>query len=156
MIRGARGDDGTADFDRLTAAVLDALHSLGGVSARPLGRLRGLFHLASGDVPFGVVCRGHVFFKTGPDTVTRYIARSMRPLRLDSARQPLRGYWRVPPEVLDDPRELSAWATRAVDAARQFGRRRPAKLKRPRRVDAQTRRPLTPGVTASSTGRANQ
>jgi hypothetical protein len=56
----------------------------------------------------------------------------MRALRLAGRAQPLRGYWRVPPEVLEDPGLLASWATRAVDAARLFGRRRPAKLKRKR------------------------
>ena len=118
---------------RLTAALLEALAPVGDISARRLGGLRGLFHPAAGDAPFGIVSRGEVFFKAGPDAVTKYIARGMRPLRLPGERQPLSGYWQVPPDVLDSADGVVLWAARAVDAARQFGRRRPAKLKRRRR-----------------------
>ena len=120
----------------LTAALLEALAPVGEVSARRLGGLRGLFHPAAGDTPFGIVSRGEVFFKAGPDAVTKYIARGMRPLRLSGEGQPLRGYWHVPPDVLDSADGVALWAARAVDAARQFGRRRPAKLKRRRRGGA--------------------
>jgi TfoX/Sxy family transcriptional regulator of competence genes len=123
-------DEGDA---RLTAALLAGLAPVGDVTARRLGGLRGLFHPAAGDTPFGIVSRGEVFFKAGPDAVTKYIARGMRPLRLAGERQPLRGYWKVPPDVLESADLLALWATRAVDAARQFGRRRPAKPKRRRR-----------------------
>ena len=127
-------DTNAAERDApLTAALLRALASIGCVSARRLGGLRGLFHTAAGDTPFGIVSRGEIFFKAGPDAVTKYIARGMRPLRLSGERQPLSGYWRVPPDVLDSADLVALWATRAVDAARQFGRRRPAKLKRRRR-----------------------
>ena len=136
-VRGAADAGAEAAAERgdaaLTAALIHALGSIGGASSRRLGGLRGLFHPAAGEVPFGVVSRGGVFFKTGPDTVTKYIARGMRPLRLAGDRQPLRDYWRVPPDVLENPDLLPLWATRAIDAARQFGRRRPAKLKRRRR-----------------------
>jgi TfoX/Sxy family transcriptional regulator of competence genes len=115
---------------RLTAALLRALAPAGEVSVRRLGGLRGLFHPAAGDTPFGIVSRGEVFFKAGPDAVTKYIARGMRPLRLSGERQPLSGYWQVPPDVLDSADTVVLWAARAVDAARQFGRRRRAKLKR--------------------------
>ena len=131
--------------EELLRRVLGAAGPLGGGTVRRLGRLRGVFHPAAGDAPFAVLARGDVFFKTGPDTVTQYIAASMRPLRTVGRGNPLPGYWRVPPHVLDDPALLALWATRAVDAARQFGGRRPPKLKRPRR---------TPGVTGDGRGGA--
>jgi hypothetical protein len=73
-----------------------------------------------------------LYFKTGPDTVTKYIARGTRPLRSDP-RQPLRGFHAVPADVLADDALLAAWAASAVAAAAQFGRRRPRPLRRPRR-----------------------
>jgi TfoX/Sxy family transcriptional regulator of competence genes len=127
---GAGADDADANDAHLTVALLRALQPIGGATIRRLGGLRGLFHVAAGDVPFGVISRGEVFFKAGPDAVTKYIASGMRPLRLAGGRMPLRGYWRVPPDVLEDAGLLALWATRAVDVARQFGRRRPARLKR--------------------------
>ena len=125
-------DDDSADAS-LAADVLRTLRPLGGVAVARVGRLRGLFHPPScGDVPFGLVHRGAVFFKTGPETVTKYLARAARPFPRLGVRQPLRDYWRVPPDVLEDPELLLTWAAWAIDAARRFGKRRPAKLRRRR------------------------
>ena len=115
----------------LAARLASAFHAPGAISCRRFGALRALFHgNAAADVPVGLVCRGAAYLKAGPDTVTKYIARGMWPYRGDDVRQPLRGYWRVPPDVLADERLLAEWAERAVDAARQFGRR-PARSRAP-------------------------
>ena len=116
---------GTAGCDgRLALYVVDRLRSLGSVSVRRLGALYGLFHDGgTPDAPIGIVSGAELYLKAGPDAVTRYIASGMRPFR-PGPRQPLRGYWRVPQEVLADPQALCAWAAAAVDASRRFGRRR--------------------------------
>ena len=133
---------------RLVGDVLRALHGLGGVTTRRLGRHRGLFYPATGDVPFGVVSGGGVFFRAGPEVVTKYIARAMRPFRTSDPRQPLRGFWAVPRDVTEDGKLLALWATWAVDAARRYGRRRPAKPKR-RRPD-QRRAAAVPNTVAAA------
>ena len=115
--------DGGGDA-RLAALVVACLRPLGAVGARPLGALHGVFHEAvRPDTPVGVVWRGGVYLKAGPDGVTRYIARGMRPLR-PGPRQPLAGYWRVPDDVVADPAALCEWAGRSLDAALRFGKRR--------------------------------
>ena len=87
----------------LAARLLAALAPTGAVTCRRLGALRAMFHPASGtDAPFGFVLRAEAYFKAGPDTVTKFIARGMSPYRPADVRQPLRGYWRVPPDVLGD------------------------------------------------------
>ena len=112
---------------RLTARLLRAHGEPSGITCRRLGRLRGLFHPAAGgagaDVPFGFVLQGEAYFKAGPEHVTKYIARGMSPFVPADARHPLRGYWRVPPDVLDDEPTLRQWAAWAVDAAGRFGKR---------------------------------
>lgn len=114
--------------------VAGALQGLGRISVRRLGATYALSHEAlPPDVPVGVVFGGALFLKAGPETVTRYIARGMRPFR-PGPRQPLRGYWRVPIEVLAEPQQLRAWADAALDAARRFGRRRRAPRRRRRRT----------------------
>jgi TfoX/Sxy family transcriptional regulator of competence genes len=114
----------------LVAMFVARLHEAGlpGVSSRRLGDARGLYH-AGDAAPFGIVCLGQVYLKAGPETVTRYVAWSMRPYH-PGPRQTLRGYWRLPAEVLADLELLADWATRAVQDARQWGRLR---WKRPRR-----------------------
>ena len=115
--------DGGGDA-RLAAMVVACLRPLGGVNARPLGAAHGIFHPAvRPDTPVGVVCCGGVYFKAGPDAVTRYLARGMRPLR-PGPRQPLAGYWRVPDDVVANSGVLCEWARRALDAAIRFGKRR--------------------------------
>ena len=128
---------GTArDDSALTAMVVARLHAAGmtGVSSRRLGDARGLFR-AGDSAPFGVVWMGQVYLKAGPETVTRYVAWSMRPYR-PGPRQTLRGYWTVPAEVLADADSLVDWATRAVQDARQWGRLRRKHPRRRRRVAA--------------------
>jgi TfoX/Sxy family transcriptional regulator of competence genes len=115
----------------LSAQLSSAFGAPGAITWRRFGALRALFHCDTGpDVPVGLVSHGVTYLKAGPDTVTKYIARGMWPYRGGEVRQPLRGYWRVPPDVLADGTLLAEWAARAVDAARQFGSR-PARRRAP-------------------------
>lgn len=115
----------------LTARLSCAFGMAGAITCRRIGPVRALFHRDAGpDTPVGLVSRGAAFLKAGPDSVTRYIAQGMWPYRGNDVRQPLRGYWRVPPDVLEDEPLLADWAARAIDAARQFGRR-PARRRAP-------------------------
>ena len=101
-----------------------------GASVRGLGALHAVFLVSlPPDVPVCVVCWAEVYFKVGPESVTKYLARGMRPFR-PGPRQPLRGYWRVPPEVLADRDVAAEWAARAADTARRYGRRRRTALRR--------------------------
>ena len=124
----------------LAARLASAIRAPGAINCRRFGALRALFHSGAGpDTPVGLICRGAAYLKAGPDTVTKYIARGMWPYRSDDVRQPLRGYWRVPPDVLADERLLAEWAERAVDAARQFGKR-PARRRAPIAMTLRPRR----------------
>ena len=123
-------DDEAAAVAHIVARLTSA--NLAGVTVRRLGRIPALFHPSSGpSTPFALLSHGELFFKTGPDTVTQYIARGTRPFRPEP-RQALRGYFAVPPEVFADTDLLAAWALAAVGSAAQFGRRRPRPLRRRR------------------------
>ena len=124
------------DDSLLTAMVVARLHEAGltGVSSRRLRDARGLYYAGDG-APLGVVWMGQVYLKAGPETVTRYVAWSMRPYR-PGPRQTLRGYWTVPAEVLADAELLTEWAARAVRDARQWGRLRWTRPRRRKRRDA--------------------
>ncbi len=73
----------------------------------------GLYH---DEAFFGIVFRGRVYFKVSPEAREAYEARGMQPFQ-PSARQTLRSFWEVPPDVLEDPHELKQWARRAIAAA---------------------------------------
>ena len=127
----------------LARHVADVLAPVGGVWVRRMGAIYGLIRRETGpDVPIALVHRGAVFFKVGPESVTRYIACGMRPFR-PGPRQALRGYWRVPVEVLADATALCDWAAAATDATLRFGKGRGARRPRKRR-----RTRTTPGRSA--------
>lgn len=69
--------------------------------------------LYRGDVIFGILHRGRLFFKTGPLTRAEYVKKGSTPFR-PNARQTLKSYYEVPADVLEDAETLRAWADRAV------------------------------------------
>jgi DNA transformation protein len=77
----------------------------------------GLYH---GRTFFGIIFRGQLYFKTNEATRGRYVRSGMRPFR-PSAKQTLKSYYEVPPEVLEGPDELVAWAQEAIGAKREAG-----------------------------------
>lgn len=100
--------------------VLDQLRHLRGVTCRAMFGGYGLYHDTTF---FGVVHRGRLFFKVSPATAAQYRARGMTPFRPRRS-VTLRTYYEVPPDILEDPDQLAAWANDAVRS--QPGRRRVA------------------------------
>ena len=64
---------------------------------------------------FGIISGGKLYFKTHTHTRENYEREGMRPFR-PSAKQMLKNYYEVPPNILENPRELAKWAR---EAARQ-------------------------------------
>lgn len=89
--------------------VMDQLAGLG-ASARPMFGGWGLY---KGADFFGILFKDRLYFKTGPATLPDYAERGMSPFS-PSAKQTLKSYYEVPPEILDDPEELRAWARKAA------------------------------------------
>lgn len=88
---------------------MDQLAGLG-ASARPMFGGWGLF---KGVDFFGILFKDRLYFKTGPATQPDYAERGMKPFS-PSPKQTLKSYYEVPPEILDDPEELRAWARKAA------------------------------------------
>jgi DNA transformation protein len=65
-----------------------------------------------GDVFFGIVYKGRLYFKTGPLTRAEYVARGATPFK-PNARQTLKSYYEVPADVLEDAETLRRWAAKA-------------------------------------------
>ncbi len=83
-----------------------------------LGELRALamfggWGLYCGELFFGIVSGGRLYFKTNTATRGRYEALGMRPFR-PNPRQTLQCYYEVPADVFDDATELERWARDAL------------------------------------------
>jgi DNA transformation protein len=94
--------------------VLDQLGGLSGVRARAMFGGHGLY---VGDAFIGIVWHGKLFFVTDEESREQYVARGMEPFRPREG-QGLARYFEVPLDVLEDSRELTAWAQRALECRR--------------------------------------
>jgi len=100
------------------------LEQLAGVRHVSHKRMFGGVGLYSDDVFFAVIDNDTVFFKVNDDTRPRYEKRRMPPFAPIPGKPPMRGYYQVPPAVLEDADELAAWANDAVLAGRATPRRK--------------------------------
>lgn len=103
--------------------VLEQLAAVRHVTSR---RMFGGVGLYSDDVFFAVIDNDTVFFKVNDVTRPRYVKRRMPPFAPMPGKPAMTGYYQVPPGVLEDADELSAWAREAV----AVGAAAPAKKKR--------------------------
>ena len=107
--------------------VLDMLAPLGGVAARGMFGGHGLFR---DGLMFAIVADDALFFKTGDANRGDFEAAGAAPfVYRRSGRTVALGYHEVPPDVMEDPELLSAWAAAALDIARQA--KRPAGKRKP-------------------------
>ncbi len=98
-------DDSFKDF------VLDQLRNLRGVTCRAMF---GGFGLYQGEVFFGIIHQGRLYFKTNERTRPSYMKKGMKPFR-PNAKQTLKTYYEVPVEVIEDQEKLTTWARQAAD-----------------------------------------
>ncbi|MEO6666214.1 MAG: TfoX/Sxy family protein [Nitrospiria bacterium] len=101
--------------DSFKEFVLDQLGESGEVDCRAMFGGYGLYRRKRF---FGIIHQGRLYFKTDATTEPAYRERGMPAFR-PNAKQTLKTYYEVPPEVLDDPDQLAEWAERAVNAARR-------------------------------------
>lgn len=105
--------------DNFAEFVQDQLAGLGGVEFR---RMFGGYGLYRGDVFFGILYKGRLYFRTDDATRAEYLARGMKPFR-PNPRQTLKSYYEVPAEVIEDADELVRWARAALRAGQGVRRR---------------------------------
>ena len=108
------------------AFVEDQLEGIERLDVRPMFGGYGLY---CGDVFFGIIFHGQLFFKTSEDTRGRYVKRGMKPFR-PSAKQTLKSYYEVPADVLDETDVLVAWAREAVSCQHTRQRRSISRARR--------------------------
>jgi DNA transformation protein len=102
-------DDSFRDF------VLDQLSALPELRAKAMFGAHGLY---CGDKFFGILDDGRLFFKTDSRSQVEYTSRGMGSFTYEMKGKVMTmTYHEVPPEVLEQPHELTAWARRAIEIA---------------------------------------
>ena len=111
--------------DSFKEFVLDQLSELPGVRAKAMFGAQGLY---AGDKFFAILDEGRLFFKTDAASAKQYTAYGMGAFTYESrGKVRTMSYHEVPPDVLENPRELVIWARRALLLAKPPGKRlRPA------------------------------
>jgi len=95
--------------------VLDQLGALPELRAKAMFGAHGLY---SGDKFFGILDEGRLFFKTDVKSAADFTARGMGPFTYKvKGRIVTMAYHEVPPDVLEQPQELTLWARRAIQIA---------------------------------------
>jgi len=110
--------------DSFKAFVLDQLSALPDLRAKAMFGAHGLY---SDGKFFGIIDEGRIFFKTDARTESDYTSRGMGPFTYEMKGKVMTmSYHEVPPDVLEQPQELTIWARRAIKLAA-------AKAKKPAR-----------------------
>ena len=106
----------TASADYL-AYVLDQLAQLGDVSSRHMFGGVGLY---CDEFFFGLIAADTLYLRVDDSSREDYRARGAAPFRPYPDRPQLSmSYYEVPPEVLEDARQLAEWARRSVAVAQR-------------------------------------
>jgi len=93
--------------------ICDQLRAVKGLRSR---RMFGGHGLYAGDVFFGIVSDGRLYFKTDETTSTKYREAGMHPFEPNPG-QILKNYYEVPVDVIEDDRSLLEWAGTSVKVA---------------------------------------
>lgn len=99
--------------------VLDQLEPLGGARCRAMFGGCGLYR---GDVFFGIIADGRLYFKTDARTRRHYVEAGTGPFRPDP-KTTLKTYYEVPVDVLEDGDALARWAKEAIACSRPDGKK---------------------------------
>jgi DNA transformation protein len=101
--------------DSFKEFVLDQLGAFPELRARAMFGAHGLY---AGETFFGILDEGRLFFKTDAASQADYTARGMGPFTYESRGKVMTmAYHEVPPDVLENAPELTAWAQRAIQLA---------------------------------------
>lgn len=116
--------------DGFIALLKDSLRLLGPVNARRMFGGAGLF--ADG-VMFGLIADDTLYLKADDATKLKFEAEGLEPFSYDGKRGPIAmSYWRSPERLLDDPDEMMAWASVALEVARANAAKKSGRTRRPR------------------------
>ena len=126
-LRARRGLEGLLCWPAMAVSasyltfVLEQLAGLSRVTSR---RMFGGVGLYSDTTFFAVIDNDTLFFKLNGETRPRYKKRRMPPFAPMPGQSPMRGYYQVPPAVLEDSDALTTWAREAVGVGVAAGPRK--------------------------------
>lgn len=102
--------------DGFKSFVLDQLDTLGDVTPKSMFGGVGLYHRG---VFFGILARDTLFLKADEVNRADYVRAGMKPFKPYPRRPSAMQYYEVPLAVLESQLDLTAWARKAVEAARR-------------------------------------
>ncbi len=115
--------------DGFRSFVLEQLaRTTGDVRARNMFGGVGLY---AGDLFFGLMDDDALYFKVNDATRARFEVCGMGPFRPGGEGGEVMQYYEVPADVLEDVDVLAAWATEAIEVAKQARARRSARRRKP-------------------------
>ena len=101
--------------DSFKEFVLDQLSALPDLRAKAMFGAHGIY---SGENFFGILDEGRLFFKTDATTEKDFLERGMSPFTYNMKGKVMTmAYHEVPPEILEQPHELTMWARKAIALA---------------------------------------
>ena len=101
--------------DSFKEFVLDQLSALPALRAKAMFGAHGIY---SGEKFFSILDEGRLFFKTNAETEKDYTSRGMPPFTYEMKGKAMTmAYHEVPPEILEQPHELTNWARKAIAIA---------------------------------------
>jgi DNA transformation protein and related proteins len=101
--------------DSFKEFVLDQLGALPELRARAMFGAHGLYQA---DRFFAILDEGRLYFKVSEKSRAAYEERGMKPFTYQAKGRTMTiGYYEVPPDVLENAKELVEWAMRAIEAA---------------------------------------
>jgi DNA transformation protein len=106
--------------DAFKSLVLDHLELLGNVTARSMFGGVGLYYAGTF---FGILARDALFLKVDETNRGDYERAGGKAFKPYADRPSKMQYYQVPLEVLESPRDLTAWARKAIAAAERSARR---------------------------------
>jgi DNA transformation protein len=114
--------------DSFKEFVLDQLAALPEVRARAMFGAHGIYQA---DRFFGILDEGRLFFKVSEASKKAYEGRGMGPFTYEAKGKTMTmAYYEVPPEVLENARELVEWAQKAIQVAAAKKAAKPGKKRK--------------------------
>jgi DNA transformation protein len=105
--------------DSFKEFLLDQLGNIGQVSCR---MMFGGYGFYCGGIFFGILYQGRLYFKTGPNTISSYSKRQMKPFN-PNPKMTLKSYYEVPYDILEDPDQLVVSARLAIQSQKESKKR---------------------------------
>ena len=107
--------------DGFLAYVLDQLVGIEHIVSRPMFGGTGLY---AGTVFFGIIYHDILYLKVDARTRADYERAGMKPFTPYAPRTTTMQYYEVPAEVLENSEDLTAWAHKAIAAAKRSASRK--------------------------------